>query len=196
MPEMNVMIPSGSSVLHVVAGRDDWCPTEEDMQALYDLFTGAACDPNGGVVVTRSGVRVESVGSAPSRGSIVHVEVSGAASEDELRRIADSLHGKLFGGREPKSKRPTTMYIIVDDQGNAFAVDAPDPLSPWNMTPLTEAKAVGLYGEDKVDAVIRNLQAQKTLAGRTFTKIPVRPFEGVVKFMSGRAESVPSRAGD
>lgn len=51
-------------VLHIVAGDENWDPSQDDMQQLSDLFMAADMDPLGAVVVTRQGVQPQEVGGA------------------------------------------------------------------------------------------------------------------------------------
>lgn len=46
------------SIIHIVAGDEDWDPTLEDLESLCDLFLGALEDEKGAVLVTRKGVKV------------------------------------------------------------------------------------------------------------------------------------------
>ncbi len=49
------------SILHVVAGSEEWEPSDEQLQALTQLFVGADQDPQGAVVVTRQGIESQEV---------------------------------------------------------------------------------------------------------------------------------------
>ena len=47
------------SIIHIVAGAEDWEPTLEDLESLCDLFMGGLEDEEGAVLVTRKGVRAQ-----------------------------------------------------------------------------------------------------------------------------------------
>ncbi len=49
------------SILHVIAGSEDWEPSNEQLQAITQLFIGADQDPQGSVVVTRQGIESQEV---------------------------------------------------------------------------------------------------------------------------------------
>lgn len=49
------------SILHIVAGDDEWEPTDQQLQALSSLFTNADLDPQGAVVTTRQGIDAQEV---------------------------------------------------------------------------------------------------------------------------------------
>jgi len=47
-------------MLHIEAGEPGtWEPTEEELSALTDMFLRVIDDPKGGIVCTRTGVRVK-----------------------------------------------------------------------------------------------------------------------------------------
>lgn len=47
------------SIIHIIAGDEDWEPTLEDLESLCDLFMGGLEDSEGAVIVTRKGVRAQ-----------------------------------------------------------------------------------------------------------------------------------------
>ena len=49
------------SILHVMAGDEDWEPTDEQLAMFTQLFQNADRDPQGAVVTTRNGVQVQEV---------------------------------------------------------------------------------------------------------------------------------------
>lgn len=57
-------INSGGRVYHVVVGNEEWQPTQEELENYADLFMEAFKDPEGGIVVTCSGVQVFEVASS------------------------------------------------------------------------------------------------------------------------------------
>lgn len=49
-------------ILHVVAGDENWDPSQEEMRTLSDLFLAADLDPLGAVITTRVGVQPQEIG--------------------------------------------------------------------------------------------------------------------------------------
>ncbi len=89
-------------LLHVEAGTESWCPTEDELRELADLFAKAELDPHGSVVVTRPGVRVHEVGERfasvagePMRG-ISDYQVCCDSVDDANTPAAPSTPGAVF----------------------------------------------------------------------------------------------------
>lgn len=69
-------------MIHVTVGEPDWEPSVEDLNALTEVFSAASIDPEGSVVVTRTGVSVKVVDLQEGDQLVVarlHVDQSQAA---------------------------------------------------------------------------------------------------------------------
>ena len=61
MPTGVIVKNKSRRVIHVVAGNENWDPSQEEMQQITNLFSDAFNDPKGAVVVTRDGVHVDCI---------------------------------------------------------------------------------------------------------------------------------------
>lgn len=55
---LNVAMRRQRSVLHIVAGDDEWDPTDDQLEDLIDLVISADVDPVGAVIATKKGVEI------------------------------------------------------------------------------------------------------------------------------------------
>jgi hypothetical protein len=55
---LNVALRRQRPVLHIVAGDEEWDPTDDQLEDLMDLVIGADMDPVGAVIATKKGIEI------------------------------------------------------------------------------------------------------------------------------------------
>lgn len=98
------------SILHIVAGEEEWEPTNQELTALVNLFIQADIDPTGAIVATRPGVQTNEVRSGSDFWR--YDEIYDQVSQAKMRAMG--INEALVNGDAQINTMETALSVFIE----------------------------------------------------------------------------------
>ncbi len=151
------------SILHVTAGNEEWEPTDEQLEAITQLFISADQDPQGAVVVTRQGISSEEVRDGANFWKVS--DESDIFANAKMRALG--MNEGLLSGDSSYNNTEQAITILLEDLLNFREQMTGDVI--YNKIFLTLAKYHGW--KERTQAELKHNIRLDSKSGKTKTNI-------------------------